>query len=105
MDRVLVERLTRQLLEEFPDRFPASQDALRQAELTMTKANKARVESDHSVVELSRLMMRFGNDLERFVDADWADAILSHDSLPGDLKIEFLRQRLEPRIDTGDEEA
>jgi hypothetical protein len=103
MEKELVERLSRQLREEFPERLAEPVEARRQAELVLRKANDAGVESDTSVVDLARLMMRFGNDLESYPDPAWAGAILSHNALPGDVKIRFLHQRLEPPEPNEDE--
>jgi len=104
MDRALIVRLTGLLREEFPDRFSDPEEARKQAELTVREADKAAIESPDSIMELARLIIRFGNDLEGFPDPAWAAAILAHTQLDGDLKIEFLRQRLEEPIETSDEE-
>jgi hypothetical protein len=103
LEKELVQRLSQQLREEFPEHLAEPAEARQQAELVLRKANDAGIESDTSVVDLARLMMRFGNDLEGFPDPAWAGAILSHKALPGDVKIRFLHQRLEPPEPNEDE--
>ncbi|MBS1826005.1 MAG: hypothetical protein JST93_11835 [Acidobacteria bacterium] len=97
IDRMLLDRLAPQLLQEYPDRFLDLDSARTQAAITLRKADQSTIESESSIAELARLMVQFGNEFESFVDAAWAAAILSHKALPGDLKVSLLRQRLEPR--------
>lgn len=97
IDRILLERLTLRLQQEYPDKFADAAAARAQAAFALRKADESNIESESAITDLARLMIQFGNELETFVDPPWAAAILSHKALPGDLKVSLLRQRLEPR--------
>lgn len=97
IDRILLERLTLRLQQEYPDKFADAAAARAQAAFALRKADESNIESESAITDLARLMIQFGNELQTFVDAPWAAAILSHKALPGDLKVSLLRQRLEPR--------
>jgi len=105
MESDAVELLAHQLRAEFPQQLASTEQARSQARLTMDKAVQARIDASDSILDLARLLMRFGDELADFPDPAMARDVLAHDTLPGELKIEFLQRRLEPRMVAVDEEA
>lgn len=95
------DRMVAWLASEFPsdygpDKVAAARALIRSA-LDRGAAN--RIENEGPLAGLVALMAEFGENFERTPDGSWGRAVLAHETLPDELKIETIVRRFEARTE------
>lgn len=80
----------------FPESYRrlGDQGATLFVENTIEKASRHNVYTAGAVVALIELMLDFGEDFERSPDRQWAKCMLQHPTLPEDVKLAAMRERM-----------
>lgn len=87
------------LADEYPDRFGGAQmDKARKLVATAMDAGKRNgIETQRALTLLIVLMADYGEQFELSPDAAWGRDMLSHPTLPGDLKLRMISKRFDSR--------
>jgi hypothetical protein len=92
-------RLVRRLAADFPSHHAAIGDAglMDTVKHAIKWGPNLGVETSGAISVLAELLLVYGPELRDSPDRAWAIGILSNSSMPGQLKVRLLRERLDSR--------
>jgi hypothetical protein len=91
-----VDRMVRQIAVDYPAQFHRmGADAAREFVIrAIQNGSRNHVETEGGVAILIQLMIEFGERFENSPDKAWALDMLSHSTMPAQLKLKLMRERM-----------
>lgn len=91
-----IDHLVGEVRNQFPERFDSmTEHGVRGFIARVIETGRLhRVDTSSAMPTLVELMLTFGEEFELSPDKDWALAVLSHQSLPAQVKVEVMRKRM-----------
>jgi hypothetical protein len=90
------ERMVRYIAKEYPRQFQAM-GQIGTGEFVMEAIQRGRrnhIETQGGIAVLIELMIAFGEDFQNSPHKDWANELLAHPTLPAQIKMRILRERM-----------
>jgi hypothetical protein len=97
--RRFAERMRAYIADEYPRRYEAlgEEGTKELVQKGIEAAEGYGIDTEGPTAVLIELMVDFGEKLERSPDRAWAERILAHPALPGQVKVTAIRERLTER--------
>lgn len=104
-DRMATARFEDQLVSYIAAEYPIPYETMGESgarkliSTAIATGSSYGIKTEGSVGVLLELMIQFGEDFERAPERAWVKKMLSHPTLPGEVKVEVIRERLNQRAD------